>query len=128
MCSKVQNLICEKCGIELAENEANAYQGKTLCEDCMFDLMDPPKTCDPTAVHSTLTIRKQLEQTGTEGLSELQKKIYDSVVERGRISREELVKTLGLSMEDMEREFAVLRHCELLRGYKENNTVYLTKF
>jgi len=71
---------CEKCGLELQEAEANAYLGKTLCEDCMFDLMNPPKTCDPTAVRSTLTIRAQLGQTGTEGLSELQKKIHDLFV------------------------------------------------
>ena len=50
------------------------YQDKMLCEDCCFDLMNPPKTCDPTAVSSTLNVRKELGQKGTEGLSELQRK------------------------------------------------------
>ncbi len=119
---------CEKCGLELSEAEVNTYQGKSLCEDCMFDLMNPPKTCDPTAVRSTLTIRQELGQTGTEGLNEMQKKIYDLVVSKGRISRDELLQTLGMSMENLERDFAVLRHCELLRGFKEDGVLYFTKF
>jgi len=119
---------CEKCGLELSETETNNYQSKTLCEDCMFDLMNPPKTCDPTAVHSTLTIRTQLGQSGTDGLSELQKKIHDLVISKGRISSEELLAALGLSMPEFEREFAVLRHCELLRGFKEDGVLYFTRF
>jgi hypothetical protein len=114
--------------MELKENEATTYQGKTLCEDCCFDLMNPPKTCDPTAVSSTLTIRKQLGQKGTEGLSEMQKRIYDLVVEHGRISREDLVAALDLSLAAFEREFAVLRHCELLRAFKEDGAVYFAKY
>lgn len=119
---------CERCNVELNENEATIYQGKTLCEDCCFDLMNPPKTCDPTAVSSTLMVRKQLGQKGTEGLSEMQKRIYNLVVERGRISREDLLSTLSLSLAAFEREFAVLRHCELLRAFKEDSTVYFAKY
>ena len=96
MTFEANSMKCERCGIEIAENEVNTYQGKSLCEDCCFDLMNPTKTCDPTAVSSTLMVRKQLGQTGTDGLSELQKKIYDLVVQRGRISREETMKTLSL--------------------------------
>jgi hypothetical protein len=33
-----------------------------------------------------------------------------------------------LTLEEMERQFAVLRHCELLRAYKMGKTVYITKF
>ncbi|MCW3999621.1 MAG: hypothetical protein NWE93_05230 [Candidatus Bathyarchaeota archaeon] len=119
---------CERCGSEISETEVASYQGKTLCEDCCFDLINPPKTCDPTAVSSTLMVRKQLGQTGTEGLSERQKEIYTLVVAKGRISREELMQTLKLSPSEFEREFSVLRHCELLRGFKEGNMVFFTKF
>jgi hypothetical protein len=119
---------CERCGTQLQENEATNYQGKLLCEDCCFDLMSPPKTCDPTAVSSTLNVRRELGQKGTEGLSELQQSIYNLVVERGRISKEDLMATLGLSTEAFEREFAVLRHCELLKGFKENGTIYFAKY
>jgi hypothetical protein len=90
--------------------------------------MNPPKTCDPTAVHSTLTIRKQQGQTGTEGLSELQKKIYNLVVDKGPISREDLLGLLCMTPQEFERELAVLRHCELLRGFKQASTVYFAKY
>ena len=119
---------CDRCSVELKESEFTTYQGRVLCEDCCFDLMNPPKTCDPTVVSSTLMVRKQLGQTGTEGLSDLQKRIYNLVVERGRISREGLMQELNLAPEVFEREFAVLRHCELLRSFKENGTNYFAKY
>ncbi len=119
---------CDQCGLNLEENQVNHFQGKVLCEDCCFELMNPPKVCDPLAVSSTLSVRKQLGQTGTDGLTDLQKKIYDTVAEMGKISREELTSCLNLTPEKMEREFAILRHCELLRAFKEGNIVYFVKF
>jgi hypothetical protein len=50
------------------------------------------------------------------------------VAERGRVSREELLEMFGLSAEEFEQEFALLRHCELLRGFKEGKTVYFMKY
>ena len=67
---------CEVCRAPLQENQVGNFQGKVLCEDCCFDLMNPPKVCDPLAVSSTLSVRKQLGQTGTDGLTDLQKQIY----------------------------------------------------
>ena len=119
---------CEVCGLPLQENQVNNFQGKVLCEDCCFDLMNPPKVCDPLAVSSTLSVRRQLGQTGTEGLTDLQKQIYNIVVERGTISREELTSLLKMTPQEMERQFATLRHCELLRAFKEGSIVYLTKY
>ena len=119
---------CERCGITLKKNEVNDFQGKVLCEDCCFDLMNPPKACDPLAVSLTLSLRKELGQSGTEGLSELQKRIYNLVVEKGKVSKEELPKLLNISPAELERQFATLRHCELIRAFKEGNTVYITKY
>jgi hypothetical protein len=90
--------------------------------------MNPPKVCDPTAVSSTQSIRKQLGQSGTEGLTELQKNIYNTVAKRGTISKDELLSKLDLSPEEFEKQFAILRHCELLRSFKEGGTVYFEKF
>ena len=119
---------CENCGADLEENQVTVYSGKTLCEDCCFDLMDSTKVCDPTAVSSTLNVRKELGQSGTAGLTELQKKIYNIVIEKGTISREILLAKLNMPAEEFEKEFAILRHCELLRAFKEGNMVYFTKF
>jgi hypothetical protein len=121
-------LKCDQCGLNLEESQVNHFQGKVLCEDCCFELMNPPKVCDPLAVSSTLSVRKQLGQTGTQGLTELQKQIYNTVVERGKISREELTSRLNMTPAEMAREFAILRHCELLRAFKEGNIVYFAKF
>lgn len=119
---------CERCGASLQDSEVCSFQGKVLCEDCCFDLMNPPKVCDPTAVSLTLTIRKQMGQSGTEGLTELQKQIYETVVAKGKISRQELIESLKLTPTELEKQFAVLRHCELLKAFKEENIVYFTKY
>jgi len=119
---------CEQCGLNLEENQDNKFQGRVLCEDCCFELINPPKVCDPLAVSSTLSVRKQLGQTGTEGLTDLQKKIYETVAQRGKISQEELTSRLNMTTAEMEREFAILRHSELLRAFKEGNIVYFAKF
>ncbi len=90
--------------------------------------MNPPKVCDPLAVASTLSIRKQLGQSGTDGLTDLQKQIYSTVVERSKVSRDELQALLKLTPQELEQQFALLRHCELLRAFKEGTTVYLAKY
>jgi myo-inositol catabolism protein IolC len=58
----------------------------------------------------------------------VQKKIYSLVVERGPISREDLLAELQMSPAVFEREFSVLRHCELLKGFKQGSTVFFTKY
>jgi hypothetical protein len=116
------------CGVDIQENQATVHNGKTLCEDCCFDMMSPTKVCDPIAVHSTLSVRAQSGQSGTDGLTDLQKQIYNIVIERGQIEREELMASLGMNADEFQKQFAILRHCELLGAFKEGNKVYLIKF
>lgn len=89
---------------------------------------NPPKACDPLAVASALSVRKQLGQSDAQGLTEQQKKIYLAIEEKSKITKDELVATLNLKPEVLESEFAVLRHCELVRAYKQDSIVYLTKW
>jgi hypothetical protein len=119
---------CENCGVNLEENQVTVYKGKTLCEDCCFDMMSPTKVCDPIAVHSTLSVRKQSGQKGTDGLTDLQKQIYNTVIQRGNVDREILMREFGMSLEEFTKQFAVLRHCELLGAFKQGGKIYLTKF
>ena len=102
--------------------------GKILCEDCYIYESDPPKACDPLAVASALSVRKQLGQSGAEGLTERQKKIYLIIEEKGKATKEELVEALNVKSEVLESEFAVLRHCELVRAQKEDGKVFITKW
>lgn len=119
---------CERCKSPLKEGETYDLHGKVLCEDCYMYETNPPKACDPMAVSSALSVRKQLGQSGSSGLSELQQNIYKTIEEHGKITKEELLKILNIKAEELEQEFAILRHCELIRGFKEGDKVYLTKW
>jgi len=119
---------CERCSLVLKEGETYDFHGKVLCEDCYIYVTNPPKACDPTAVASALSVRKQLGQSGTAGLTEMQQRIYGVIEEREKISKEELLTIVNLKPEELEQQFAVLRHCELVRAFKEGGKVYLTKW
>jgi hypothetical protein len=82
---------CERCGLLLKEGETYDFHGKIMCEDCYINVTNPPKACDPTAVASALSVRKQLGQSGAAGLTEMQQRIYRVIEKRGKISKEELL-------------------------------------
>jgi hypothetical protein len=119
---------CERCKSSLKEGETYDLHGKVLCEDCYMYETNPPKACDPMAVSSALSVRKQLGQSGSSGLSELQRKIYSTIEKYGKITKEDLIKTLNVKPEQLEQEFAFFRHCELLRAFKEDGKIYFTKW
>jgi hypothetical protein len=83
---------CERCGLLLKEGETYDFHGKILCEDYYMYLTNPPKACDPMAVAAALSARKQLGQSGTAGLTELQEQIYCTIEKRGKIAKEDLLK------------------------------------
>jgi hypothetical protein len=119
-------MLCEKCQEQIPAGEEMQLHGKTLCEDCFIISVQPPKTCDVAAVQTAVAHRKSAGQTGTEGLTDLQKEIYEFVKTQGKVSRGEILKNFNLQEWELERNFAVLRHCELLKGVKENNMIYIT--
>jgi hypothetical protein len=119
---------CEHCKLALKEGETYDLYGKVLCEDCYMYETNPPKACDPMAVSSALSVRKQLGQSGSSDLTELQQKIYNTIEKYGKITKEDLVKTLKVKPEQLEQEFAFFRHCELLRAFKEDGKIYFTKW
>jgi hypothetical protein len=119
---------CDECGAALNEGETYELHGKVLCEDCYMYETNPPKACDPMAVSTALSMRKRLGQTGTTGLTPLQKQIYCIIEEKGKVTKEELAAQVGLKPEELEQQFAILRHCELIRATKEGGKVYLTKW
>jgi hypothetical protein len=119
---------CEHCKLPLKDGETYDLHGKVLCEDCYMYETNPPKACDPMAVSSALSVRKQLGQSGSSGLTELQQKIYNTIEKYGKITKEDLVKTLKVKPEQLEQEFAFFRHCELLRAFREDGKIYFTKW
>jgi hypothetical protein len=120
---------CQRCKTPLRQGEEGYnLHGKALCEDCYMYETNPPKACDPMAVASALSVRKQLGQSGSSGLSELQQKIYSVIEEHGKITKSELLEILTLKTEQLEQEFAFFRHCELIRAFREDGKVYFTKW
>lgn len=119
---------CSRCEEEIAEGEQYDYFGQTLCEDCYIGAIEPPRTCDVTAVFSAKKSRDMAGQTGTEGLSQLQKEIYDFIQEKGQVTKDDICNKFKLPAWEYDKQFAVLRHCELLKGKKEGNLVYIVPF
>jgi ribosome-binding protein aMBF1 (putative translation factor) len=119
---------CNRCGSEISQNESYDYFGEILCEDCYIDARYPAKACDPWAVYSATRTRESSGQQGTEGLTELQKSIYEIVKSKGKVTGEEIIANLGISQHDLESQFAILRHCELIKGRKDGSKVYIVPF
>ena len=116
---------CAKCGSAYDPAEAREHLGQMLCEDCYLDAMSPNKVCDPWAVHTAKSLK---DLPGGHALSPLQQKLYDLVKEKGEVPIPEAAAHLGLSEDDLRREFAPLRHMEKLRACKKDNLILLTLF
>lgn len=117
---------CQKCGCSAKPEEVFNFEGQVLCEDCYVEVASRPKACDPAAVSAARAARL-VGHAGAVQLTELQRGIYDFLKERGRATREEVARALGTPGEEIERQFALLRHLELVRAFKgEDGSVYLT--
>ena len=119
---------CKRCGREISEKDQYEYLGETLCEDCYIDIRYPAKACDPWAVYTATRSRETLGLKGAEGLTELQRAIYEFVKSNGKVTREDLMKNFNLVETECQRHLVILRHCELVRGTKEDGRIYLVPF
>jgi DNA-directed RNA polymerase subunit RPC12/RpoP len=117
---------CSKCDKELEKQQGYEYQGKLFCEDCYMDVLSPPKACDPWAVHSAQTFLKGKDKLAT--LTPLQLRLVNYLKQKGEATLEELIKNLNLTEEELRREFAVLRHMEILRATKRGDKVFYLLF
>lgn len=119
---------CSRCGSEISEGQSYEYTGERLCEDCYIDIRYPVKACDPWAVYAATRSRESSGLAGTDGLTELQKEICEFVKSNGKVSGEDIMKNFGLTQSEVQTQAAVLRHCELVKGHKEGDKVYLVSF
>ncbi len=116
---------CQMCGRDLKEDEIYIREGDTLCEDCYIDSSHRIRVCDPWGEYSARTFRKLHGLEGAEGLTERQRRIYDMITSKIKVTREEIASELGLSMQELENEIAILRHCQLVKGRREGDKVYI---
>lgn len=126
--AKVEMVKCQKCGREISRDDGFTRGEQFLCEDCYLNATHRVQTCDPLAVRSAKLFRKTSGLEATEGLTELQRAICELIKSRGKVSGEELFSEFHLSPQELENQIAILRHCELVKGQKEGNKVYLTPF
>ncbi len=117
--------LCAKCGAACEAAEAREYAGRLLCEDCYMEVLSPLRTCDPWAVH---TARSLKDLPGGHTLTPLQQRLYDLVKAKREVPIPELAASLNLTEEELRREFAPLRHMEMLRACKKGERIFLTLF
>lgn len=119
---------CERCGDQLLEEESYNHRGKILCEDCYIGAIQPPKSCDVTAVHSAKKHRELTGENGTDGLTEQQRDIYNTIKREGKLTRQELMNRFKLQEWELEKQIAILRHCELVKAQKGEDQIYIVLF
>ncbi len=115
---------CDRCGVAVDGEEMRDYAGQWLCEDCYMDALSPTRTCDPWAVHLA---KGSMEREGIN-LTSRQEQLYELVRQAGEVAFPEAARRLELSETELRREFAVLRHMELLRAAKVADQVVITLF
>ncbi len=110
---------CEQCGREITREDSFTHQGKVLCEECYMETGFHARECDPWATYLATRTRERTGQTGTEGLTDSQKKVYDFIKDQGKVTREEVIKHFGFSEEDLDAQLMVLMHAELVKEHSE---------
>ncbi len=119
---------CERCQHELQEEESYRYGSEMLCEDCYLEVTERVSPCDPWAAYHAKSFREGFGVEGTDGLSQLQKDMYEFIKKKGHVSMGELQQIFDLPPRELQTSFAVLRHCGLVRAYKQNGTICVTTF
>jgi predicted HTH transcriptional regulator len=91
-----------------------------------MDVLSPPKACDPWAVRSAQTSLRGKNRLTV--LTDRQKQIVQFVEENGEATAEEMTMAVGISQQELAREFATLRHMEILRGFRKEGKIYYILF
>ena len=119
---------CQICGCEISEEESYMFKGAVLCEDCHMEETHPVQTCDPKAIYSAKVLGEAEKQSGKDSLDDLQKDIYKFVVEKGKVTLQEICTEFNLSPVRAQNQLAILRHLELVKGKKEADNTYIVPF
>jgi len=73
-------------------------------------------------VHTAKSLK---DLPGGHDLTPRQQQLFDLVKERGEVPIPEAAAHLGLTEDDLRREFAPLRHMEKLRACKKDDIIHL---
>jgi hypothetical protein len=85
-----------------------------LCEDCYMQALSPAQACDPWAVRSAQTLSRMDDSYST--LTPTQERILQFLEESGGAESTIVAQELQMSLPQLAREIATLRHMERVRG------------
>ena len=105
---------CGRCGEQIPAGEEMDHYGQMLCEDCYMQALSPAQACDPWAVRSAQTLSQMDERYSA--LSETQERILQALEKTGGAEPAVLAQELQMTLPQLEREIATLRHMEKVRG------------
>ena len=88
---------CSRCSREITKEEAFAYEGKEFCEDCLMEIGLHPRECEPWATY--LATKERTGMKSAEGLTDLEKKVYEFIKNKGKTTRDEVQKNFDLLKE-----------------------------
>jgi hypothetical protein len=105
---------CDRCGEPIPAGEETDHFGQVLCEDCYMAALSPAIACDPWAVRSAQTLGQM--DDGYSALSESQARILQVLEETRGAEPAVVAQELQMTLVQLEREIATLRHMERVRG------------
>lgn len=126
--SKEYFVTCPECGREIRGGEYIKENGRITCEDCYIEAHQKIKFADPMAVRSKKLFRELHGFEGPEGLTDLQKELYDFILTEGGATPEKISKLFGLAPQETRNQLALLRHCELVKWRKMGDEIYMVPF
>ena len=115
---------CDQCQTMIEAGEEKSHKGQVLCEDCYLEDLSRVRVCDPWAVYCATSA----ERHGAPApLTPIQAEILQILKRTGSVEPAELLLELGgrLTLPQLEREFAALRHLEKVRGEKLGGKVVI---
>ena len=105
---------CDRCKATIQTGEEREFHGQTLCEDCYMVALSPAKACDPWAVYSAKSFSG--ENGANIVYTQTQATILDTLKKTGGAEPQLLAERLHITLSDLEREIATLRHMEKVRA------------
>ena len=115
-----ETISCAKCGQRFPAEDCVPYGSRRVCEDCAMDLLSAAKACDPWAVKmASSSFQTKADAVAT--LKGVEKRLYEFIVDRGRVPFETLPELLDVASGQVQRAYTTLRHMELLRGHRRGD-------
>ena len=119
---------CDVCGCKISAEENYVLDDQTFCDDCYLERIHHVKTCNPVVTYSAKRFQQSNGIKPEERLNKKQKKIYNFIKTRKKVTQHEISTQFGLSKTETENQLAILRHLELTKAKKEGNKIYIVPF